>query len=758
MYHVPSPPKTLVTRQIMCICCHEKFTVSVDVPRRSGRNRHSSHWHVPTDRFITTMMRFTQRQHHRPVVPQTLAQPIDDPEEDVYRNPNVHYHVNCPRCGADNRNWLNAQISRFPLNKAQWIGAFLVLFVFLLAFAFIFKIGEKRSLYLALSILLAGWLPLVIIPKLWPSVRIHNHLSEVAPATRGKIPPHWWPAVAILFVFAFVLPFIRYVVFPGTEWFYKSLQPEPGLVDRIDGLSANREFRQLEKLYESQNQPVINAYASLANQINGQTPNCQLENIDEQLALLETAKTENPDFYTHALNRIRLGLSELPIACQKVVLGEVLSILIANGQNGVAGGKPVALPCTGEDCANNNVVVDAIRELERLIGELPNEESITGVSALSEDGRKEILQKTRQTAINIDSTSATAIKISNNLDTFENALTAVQPAPPIIDNGFLVAWFVVVFLAWLIGTIAANMAMNMHINLMDPHLPRPIFTNITDMTRLAIWELRRTLEVEAYLHQIQWMEANRNETGGIKLVGLHRGLPEFTAFGTRKGDKVSAQKYTITTNPWVKISQAEIKDVEVPHTITTPAFVASVETWPGESPVRPNGGSHGGGNGRSGGNGGIVLNDGPMDTFPSSGRQPDATQPEPMMDTAVLTQETVTPPMPQTPGQPPAAYIPAPLYYPATAEDIDLATYSHAGELTLAQVSQLSRNICNHFNVSELRNLCFDLNVDYDVFPGRDKREKANEIIRYFGRRGLILDLLNVLQIKRPHFTWDIVN
>ena len=78
--------------------------------------------------------------------------------------------------------------------------------------------------------------------------------------------------------------------------------------------------------------------------------------------------------------------------------------------------------------------IDAMRDLELLIEDLPGEESVTQVSTKSEDGRKEILQKTRQAAININPNSASALKISNNLDTLESALAAIQPTPPVIDG------------------------------------------------------------------------------------------------------------------------------------------------------------------------------------------------------------------------------------------------------------------------------------------------------------------------------------
>ncbi len=53
----------------------------------------------------------------------------------------------------------------------------------------------------------------------------------------------------------------------------------------------------------------------------------------------------------------------------------------------------------------------------------------------------------------------------------------------------------------------------------------------------------------------------------------------------------------------------------------------------------------------------------------------------------------------------------------------------------------LHYTLVNNFDLEELRNLCFVLNVDYDSLRGEGKSAKARELILYFARRGKI-DLL----------------
>ena len=62
---------------------------------------------------------------------------------------------------------------------------------------------------------------------------------------------------------------------------------------------------------------------------------------------------------------------------------------------------------------------------------------------------------------------------------------------------------------------------------------------------------------------------------------------------------------------------------------------------------------------------------------------------------------------------------------------------------TRQQLAQLRRNVAEHFNESELRTLCFDLEVDYDELAGRAKSEKAAELVAHLERRVACPNWLN---------------
>jgi hypothetical protein len=73
------------------------------------------------------------------------------------------------------------------------------------------------------------------------------------------------------------------------------------------------------------------------------------------------------------------------------------------------------------------------------------------------------------------------------------------------------------------------------------------------------------------------------------------------------------------------------------------------------------------------------------------------------------------------------------------------------GELGQQGSVQLFRLIDSHFNDSEVRDLCFELDVDYDNLSGDNKRDKARELVIWMRRYGRLEELTELLMSKRPH-------
>jgi tetratricopeptide (TPR) repeat protein len=62
----------------------------------------------------------------------------------------------------------------------------------------------------------------------------------------------------------------------------------------------------------------------------------------------------------------------------------------------------------------------------------------------------------------------------------------------------------------------------------------------------------------------------------------------------------------------------------------------------------------------------------------------------------------------------------------------------------------LRQVLLDRFNEEELRTLCFDMALDYEMLPGRDKGGKTRELLDYLHRRNRIAELITLLRSARP--------
>ena len=68
---------------------------------------------------------------------------------------------------------------------------------------------------------------------------------------------------------------------------------------------------------------------------------------------------------------------------------------------------------------------------------------------------------------------------------------------------------------------------------------------------------------------------------------------------------------------------------------------------------------------------------------------------------------------------------------------------------------ELRQNLVAAFNDSELRDLCFDMNVDYESLNGENKADKARELVAYCERRQSVPGLVAKCQELRPKVSWE---
>jgi hypothetical protein len=68
--------------------------------------------------------------------------------------------------------------------------------------------------------------------------------------------------------------------------------------------------------------------------------------------------------------------------------------------------------------------------------------------------------------------------------------------------------------------------------------------------------------------------------------------------------------------------------------------------------------------------------------------------------------------------------------------------------------AELRQKLINYFDDRELRDLCFDLDVDYDCLRGEGKGDKARELMAHLERRGRLSELTRECGRLRPNAVW----
>lgn len=76
----------------------------------------------------------------------------------------------------------------------------------------------------------------------------------------------------------------------------------------------------------------------------------------------------------------------------------------------------------------------------------------------------------------------------------------------------------------------------------------------------------------------------------------------------------------------------------------------------------------------------------------------------------------------------------------------------------LSSLSVFRQQISSHFDMDELRQLVFDLEIDWDDLPGATKSVKAQMLIDYMARNGRLPTLQKRLREHRPNVNWPIVD
>lgn len=85
-------------------------------------------------------------------------------------------------------------------------------------------------------------------------------------------------------------------------------------------------------------------------------------------------------------------------------------------------------------------------------------------------------------------------------------------------------------------------------------------------------------------------------------------------------------------------------------------------------------------------------------------------------------------------------------------------TQPNVGTSTILAYNQrklMRENIIKGFSLNELKDLCFDLNIDYENLPDHDHKPGfARELVGYLGRDGRLEEFLAICKAERPELEW----
>jgi hypothetical protein len=86
----------------------------------------------------------------------------------------------------------------------------------------------------------------------------------------------------------------------------------------------------------------------------------------------------------------------------------------------------------------------------------------------------------------------------------------------------------------------------------------------------------------------------------------------------------------------------------------------------------------------------------------------------------------------------------------ATSAQAPPDTSTLPGQADEIDTTKLRQWLVEQFSLEELKTLCADLHVKYDVLPGEDLESKARELIAYLGRRNRLPELAAICAQLRP--------
>lgn len=572
MLNLPAPPETLVTRSLHCVSCREQFTVS------EGNTRGVS---TPTpDHYPDIGLRYQPNLTRRPIVPESRAAPEETAA--LYDGPGP-IHIVCPRCGADNRNWLRLTTISTPWYRRFRLAglaiplaigfmlfvAGLLFFDPLLIENIPFTLRLAMLVFILVSGIVTSWNP----TRDWLAMRDQVNETRYLP-NRKKRPFSLLRLILLAFTLSVVVPLIAFAILPTLIDKAPELISPPAsrtTISRITSLLEELTSEMVDEATTGQQANLQTAAIGIQTAVNNKQTTCNTLPIQDAITTLTNLNNntlqDRQQIIAAVITRLTFyNASNAATFCRTELLQSTITQL-ATLQT-IESNSSNATQCQQNNACYTEVIQTLERQLEHMLTNdtFPNHATLYEQISLA-------LQNARTFHQNTPDGDTEAIIIDNLaiMESFVNRKTDGI----VLSKVFFVNWLVFVGIAATVGTIMGHFATEEYAKSINRQLPPPVYATVANMTRVVIWEAHRALEIQRPLHEIQWLEATRNEDGGITLTGIERDMPDFDALTNNFSDRVRAQKYHIVSDHLAHIISATVSDVLVKRSLAGPAIAYS---------------------------------------------------------------------------------------------------------------------------------------------------------------------------------------
>lgn len=544
------PDISSATRQITCIRCEQVFVVADDAAGTNPEQLQQANIALffEVDRAVQPVSSppTASLRKHPQIAPTSSTLVLEQPPSSQTDNQNDNTHtsqsyINCPRCGADNRNWvkmLQGERAKDPFfsDMRRKIDGRILFGLLVSGLASISYLATE----MATELTLPNKILLTFIATLITTVIITFSTLKAEEIFASEDPFIMGGVIAPLAAFAGFLALL--VRNPDNLWTQAVLFSLFFYVGGVlPSISLSHEWIKVLKNHR----------------LRTHLPP----------AILKTTPIQNPLART-ALTLVLVLAVVVPLLIYYgfPLLVSVLFGPLDNDLRPNADPKITALQTELDEWLSDAATAEEIRTVLTTLNDALDD-ALNGSVSGAELG---LAIAYLETAVSQDALAESDIK--NSLDDYLDGLNDI--ASNTTSHRFVLIWILAVGTITSFSSFIAYGAIHTMAKEADRQLPRPIYHSIADMTRIVAWEARIALEI-ARVDTIQWTQAARNPLGGITLRGIDRDTPLYNADGSIRTEYVRAQRYIIESDKWGRIISARLGDTTAPIALRTPAFVVA---------------------------------------------------------------------------------------------------------------------------------------------------------------------------------------